>query len=198
MMDYAMPKADMLPFYETDRTVTPTPVNPLGIKGAGETGTIAADAGRRQRRRGRAGPARASTTSKRCRLSAERVWKIIQARQERQVSRGGRPCIPAVRVPRPGSVQEALGLLGQDKDDAKILAGGHSLIPMMKLRLAQPKHLIDLRRSAGLAGIKEDGGTIVIGAMTTHWAVESLAVVKAKCPCWPRRRADRRSGRCAT
>jgi carbon-monoxide dehydrogenase large subunit len=42
MMDYAMPKADMLPSYETDRTVTPTPVNPLGIKGAGETGTIAA------------------------------------------------------------------------------------------------------------------------------------------------------------
>jgi aerobic carbon-monoxide dehydrogenase large subunit len=42
MMDYAMPKADMLPMYETDRTVTPTPVNPLGVKGAGETGTIAA------------------------------------------------------------------------------------------------------------------------------------------------------------
>jgi carbon-monoxide dehydrogenase large subunit len=42
MMDYALPKADMLPMYETDRTVTPTPVNPLGIKGAGETGTIAA------------------------------------------------------------------------------------------------------------------------------------------------------------
>src|SRR5262249_56109104 len=42
MMDYALPKADMLPTYETDRTVTPTPVNPLGVKGAGETGTIAA------------------------------------------------------------------------------------------------------------------------------------------------------------
>jgi carbon-monoxide dehydrogenase large subunit len=42
MMDYAMPKADMLPMYETDRTVTPTPVNPMGVKGAGETGTIAA------------------------------------------------------------------------------------------------------------------------------------------------------------
>jgi len=42
MMDYALPKADMLPLYETDRTVTPTPVNPMGVKGAGETGTIAA------------------------------------------------------------------------------------------------------------------------------------------------------------
>ncbi len=48
MMDYALPKADQLPFYETARTVTPTPVNPLGIKGAGETGTIAVHAGRRQ------------------------------------------------------------------------------------------------------------------------------------------------------
>ena len=67
----------------------------------------------------------------------------------------------------PGSVQEALGLLGK-LDDAKILAGGHSLVPMMKLRLAQPKHLIDLRKVPGLNGIKEEGNTIVIGAMTTH------------------------------
>ena len=58
----------------------------------------------------------------------------------------------------PSSVQEALGLLGK-LEDAKILAGGHSLIPMMKLRLAQPKHLIDLRKVAGLNGIKEDGST---------------------------------------
>src|SRR2546428_11296013 len=69
----------------------------------------------------------------------------------------------------PTSVKDALGLLGRLKDDAKLLAGGHSLIPMMKLRLAQPKHLIDLRRGPGLSGIKEEGGTIVIGAMTTHW-----------------------------
>src|SRR5688572_3017784 len=62
----------------------------------------------------------------------------------------------------PGSVQEALGLLGK-LDDAKILAGGHSLVPMMKLRLAQPKHLIDLRKVTGLTGIKEDGNTVVIG-----------------------------------
>ena len=81
----------------------------------------------------------------------------------------------------PGSVQEALGLLGK-LDDAKILAGGHSLVPMMKLRLAQPKHLIDLRKVPGLSGIKEEGGTLVIGAMSTHWEVESSKILQAKCP----------------
>ena len=80
----------------------------------------------------------------------------------------------------PGSVQEALGLLGK-LDDAKILAGGHSLVPMMKLRLAQPKHLIDLRKVPGLSGIKEEGSTIVLGAMTTHWEVESSKLLQAKC-----------------
>lgn len=81
----------------------------------------------------------------------------------------------------PTSVQDALGLLGRLKDDAKVLAGGHSLIPMMKLRLAQPKHLIDLRKVPGLGGIKDEGGTIVIGAMTTHWQVESSSLLKSKC-----------------
>ena len=81
----------------------------------------------------------------------------------------------------PGSVQEALGLLGK-LDDAKILAGGHSLVPMMKLRLAQPKHLIDLRKVPGLTGIKEEGSTLVIGAMATHWEVESSKLLQAKCP----------------
>jgi carbon-monoxide dehydrogenase medium subunit len=81
----------------------------------------------------------------------------------------------------PTSVREALGLLGK-LDDAKILAGGHSLVPMMKLRLAQPKHLIDLRKVQGLTGIKEDGTTIVVGAMATHWECESSTVLKAKVP----------------
>ena len=82
----------------------------------------------------------------------------------------------------PTSVRDALGLLGQFKDDAKILAGGHSLIPMMKLRLAQPKHLVDLRKVPGLSGIREDQGALAIGAMTTHWTVESSALVKSKAP----------------
>jgi len=81
----------------------------------------------------------------------------------------------------PGSIKEALDLLGKHKDDAKLLAGGHSLLPAMKLRLARPAHLVDLRKVPGLSGIKEEGGTLVIGAMTTHYAVESAAAVKSKC-----------------
>ena len=82
---------------------------------------------------------------------------------------------------RVASVEEAVGLLTRHKDDAKLLAGGHSLIPMMKLRLAQPKHLVDIGRVTGLAGIREEGGHFVIGALTTHYAVESSAAVKQKC-----------------
>jgi carbon-monoxide dehydrogenase medium subunit len=81
----------------------------------------------------------------------------------------------------PGSIKEALDLLGKHRDDAKLLAGGHSLLPAMKFRLARPAHLVDLRKVPGLSGIKEEGGTLVIGAMTTHYAVESSAVVKSKC-----------------
>jgi carbon-monoxide dehydrogenase medium subunit len=81
----------------------------------------------------------------------------------------------------PTNVKDALGLLGRYKDDAKLLAGGHSLVPMMKLRLAQPKHLIDLRKVPGLSGIKEDGGAVVLGAMTTHWQMESSTLLKSKC-----------------
>jgi len=80
----------------------------------------------------------------------------------------------------PASMKETLDLLAAG--DAKILAGGMSLIPMMKLRLAQPKHLVDLRKVPGLAGIKEDKGALAIGAMTTHWQVESSDLVKSKLP----------------
>ena len=81
----------------------------------------------------------------------------------------------------PKTMQEALGLMGKLGDDAKLLAGGHSLIPMMKLRLAQPKHLIDLKNVPGLKGVKEDGNTIVIGAMTTWYELESNPIIKSKC-----------------
>ncbi len=75
---------------------------------------------------------------------------------------------PSFAYHRPTSVAEAVALLGQFGDDAKILAGGHSLLPMMKLRFAEPANLIDLNRIPELRGICEDGGKIVIGARTTE------------------------------
>lgn len=69
---------------------------------------------------------------------------------------------------RPATVADAVKLLADLGDDARPLAGGHSLVPMMKLRLATPAHLIDLHSVAGLKGIRRDGNTVVIGAMTTQ------------------------------
>ena len=80
------------------------------------------------------------------------------------------------------SVDEAVKLLGQYGDDAKLLAGGHSLIPALKLRLQSVGHLIDLGRISGLDGIKEAGGKIALGAMTTHQSVESSKLLRDKCP----------------
>jgi len=69
---------------------------------------------------------------------------------------------------RPRSLAEAVALLADLGDDARPLAGGHSLVPMMKLRLAAPQHLIDLAGIGDLRGIRAEGGDIVIGAMTTQ------------------------------
>jgi aerobic carbon-monoxide dehydrogenase medium subunit len=85
----------------------------------------------------------------------------------------------------PKTLDEALSLLSQHQDDAKILAGGHSLIPAMKLRLAQPTMLIDIGRIKDLSYIREDGGQIHIGAMTTHYQIESSDLLKLSCPVLP-------------
>jgi aerobic carbon-monoxide dehydrogenase medium subunit len=69
---------------------------------------------------------------------------------------------------RPTSIGEAVSLLARLGEDARPLAGGHSLIPMMKLRLARPEHLVDLAAIGEMKGIRADGGEIVIGAMTTQ------------------------------
>ena len=82
---------------------------------------------------------------------------------------------------RPSTVQEAIALLSKDKN-AKVLAGGHSLLPAMKLRTSAPSALVDLGRIKDLAGIKADGNTVTIGAMTTHAMVASSDIVKSKCP----------------
>jgi carbon-monoxide dehydrogenase medium subunit len=82
----------------------------------------------------------------------------------------------------PTSVEEAIGLLQQHGDDAKILAGGHSLIPLMKLRLAAPQVLIDLSRVSGLNEISEEDGTIVVGALCTHAQIADSPIVQGGAP----------------
>src|SRR5207245_3090243 len=86
---------------------------------------------------------------------------------------------------RPSSVDEAVALLQKHGDDAKVLAGGHSLIPAMKLRLAQPHVVMDIGRIATLTYIREAGGTIAIGATTTHSEVETSKLLREKCPLLP-------------
>lgn len=82
----------------------------------------------------------------------------------------------------PATLEEAVGLLANDPDGAKILAGGHSLIPAMKLRLAQPQLLVDIARIKSLAYIREEGDQILIGATTTHYQLESSDLLKRICP----------------
>jgi carbon-monoxide dehydrogenase medium subunit len=85
---------------------------------------------------------------------------------------------------RANTLDEALALLAQN-EDAKLLAGGHSLIPAMKLRLAQPPLLVDISRIKDLTYIREEGGQIRIGAMTTHYQIESSDLLKNICPLLP-------------
>ena len=77
----------------------------------------------------------------------------------------------------PSTLEEAINLLSELGDDAKVLAGGHSLIPMMKWRLAEPAHLIDISRLSGLDYIKEEEGYLCIGAMVTESALESSELI---------------------
>jgi carbon-monoxide dehydrogenase medium subunit len=85
---------------------------------------------------------------------------------------------------RPRSLNEALAALAA-QEDAKLLAGGHSLIPAMKLRFAQPKTLIDLGGVADLSYLRERNGLIALGAMTTHHDLESSPLLRAQCPLLP-------------
>ena len=83
---------------------------------------------------------------------------------------------------RPKSLAEAVGLLADLGEEARPLAGGHSLIPMMKLRLASPQHLVDLAGIGDLKGVRADGGDIVIGAMTTQHELSGSDLLTAKVP----------------
>ena len=85
----------------------------------------------------------------------------------------------------PATIAEAVSLLGEYGDEGKVLAGGHSLLPMMKLRFAEPAHLIDLNSIDELRGVHEENGTICIGAMTTENQLIASQLLWDKCPLIP-------------
>lgn len=92
---------------------------------------------------------------------------------------------PAFDYHAPRSIGEAIALLSSLGDEAKLLAGGHSLLPMMKLRFAQPGALIDINRIPELRGIREEGGLIRIGAMTTESELIASPLLQQKLPLLP-------------
>src|SRR6478672_7875115 len=85
----------------------------------------------------------------------------------------------------PNTLDEAIALLAGNPDGSKVLAGGHSLIPAMKLRLAQPQMLVDIARIKSLSYIREEGDKILIGTTTTHYELESSELLKRICPLLP-------------
>src|SRR6516165_4473678 len=151
----------------------PEDVRPLGRR-TGERDMTRVDGRPGRRRRGRS-PAPGFWQDARSRRA--------QNREPRRAWWRDRPMIPhAFDYHAPKTLPDALNLLKQLGDDAKLLAGGHSLLPMMKLRFAQPGHLIDLGQIAELKGIREDGGTLVIGAMTTENEIIWSKLLQQKCP----------------
>src|SRR4051812_49864980 len=82
----------------------------------------------------------------------------------------------------PTSLSEALALLGKYGDDAKLLSGSQSLVPLMKLRLAQPAHVVDLRKVDGLIGVKQVGNELHIGGVSAHWGPPAREGFPAKLP----------------
>lgn len=87
---------------------------------------------------------------------------------------------------RPATLEEALALLGQYGDDARVIAGGQSLVPMMNMRLARPDHVIDINDLGDLSYIRHDNGSIDVGALTRHHQIEKSSLLMRVCPPLPR------------
>ena len=85
----------------------------------------------------------------------------------------------------PRSLNDAVDYLSAHKDDVKILSGGQSLLPLMKMRLSKPGFIVDIGRIPGLNAITEEGNDLMIGALVTHEQIENSSLLKAKCPLLP-------------
>ena len=183
-VDYLVPSAADLIDLVTDYTVSPSTTNVLGAKGVGETGTIASTPAIVNGILDASAAARRERTS-RCLARQCGSWKSIQGARpmtEESATPGeAQPHFDCRRRPgmipaafdykAPTSLDDALQLLAAAGDDAKIIAGGQSLLPVLKLRLAAPELLIDLAKIDSLKGVRDDGDAIVIGAMTPHFEV---------------------------
>ena len=173
--------------------MTKCPSNPLGIKGCGEAGAIAAPAAvinaitdaigtETSRHAGHAGDG----------VGGAAEDQASAARGLSEVLR--RTAMYAFTFHRPQTVRQAAGLLAKN-EDAKLLAGGQTLLPTMKLRLAGPPQIVDMSLIEGLSGIEQSGRSLTIGAMTTHNDVNTSPVVQQAAPVLAHaRRPDRRSG----
>lgn len=85
----------------------------------------------------------------------------------------------------PRSLNDALTYLSAHKDDVKILSGGQSLLPLMKMRLSKPGYILDIGRIPGLDSITEEGNNLILGALVTHTQIEDSELLKKKCPLLP-------------
>lgn len=85
----------------------------------------------------------------------------------------------------PRSIAEAIELLTDHKDDVKVLSGGQSLLPLMKMRLSKPGYIVDIGKISGLDGIVEEGNSLVLGALVTHAQIEYSELLQKRCPLLP-------------
>jgi len=117
------------------------------------------------------------------RIAMKRAGLAFTSPRIGQIQKGVTTMIPgAFEYHAPSTIGEATALLARLGDDAKVLSGGQSLIPMMKLRLATPKHLVDINGLPGLAYVREDGGALRIGGLTREADLEESDVVQRRYP----------------
>ncbi len=174
-LDYLVPSAAEVPSFDLDSTVTPSPSNPLGTKGVGEAGAIG-------------GAPRGDQRDLRRARSPRRHQRAHAGLPDAGVAddpgcKGERPMISAnFDYVVADSVQAAIAALTEHGDEAKLIAGGHSLIPLMKLRFAAPSVLVDIGRLSDLSYIRDEGSEIAIGALTRYRALEIDSVLREHAP----------------
>ena len=171
LASYLVPSAAELPSFELGRTESKAPGPPVRREGRGGDRHDRGHSGRDQRR------ARRPLAPRR-----HRHPDTSHARAGLARDRGGEAVIPAAfDYEVAESVEHAISLLGGDPD-AKVLAGGHSLVPALKLRISRPSKLVDIGRLSDLAYVRDDGTHVAIGALTRHAAVHADPLLREHCP----------------